>query len=380
VKPASSLSRLPFMILAVLTLLAAMWAGLVRLGWAFPPLRANWIANHGPLMISGFLGTVISLERAVALSATFRGASLWDKARWPYAAPLFAGLGGLAILVGLPNPLGRGLITIGSAGLAIIFVVIVRRRPDWAHITMGLGALLWLIGNGLWGLNQPVYHVVPWWVGFLVLTIAGERLELARVLLLRRSALITFLGSIGLFLIGLAVSLLIFGVGVRVSGIGLIALGLWLLRYDLARKTIRQTGLTRFIAACLLPGYGWLFFAGSLWVWWADGFVAGPLYDAMLHSLLLGYVFSMIFGHAPIIIPAVTQVAVPYRPAFYAHLALLHTGLILRIAGDLAFNPTLRLWGGMLNVIAILVFLGNTIRAARSQPTQAPAFNSSRSE
>lgn len=31
--------------------------------------------------------------------------------------------------------------------------------------------------------------------------------------------------------------------------------------------------------------------------------VAGPLYDAMLHTFFLGFVFGMIFGHAPIIFP-----------------------------------------------------------------------------
>ncbi len=357
------LTRAPLIALAALTLLAAMWAGLVRLGWAFPPLRLNWIANHGPLMISGFLGTLISLERAVALSAMRRAA-------WPYAAPALTALGSAAILIGLPGQVGRSLIALGSLGLVVIFAVIVRLRLDRAHATMGLGAALWLVGNGLWLSQQPLSRAVVWWVGFLVLTIAGERLELARLLLLRKSALAGFLASGGLYLAGAALAMLVFETGVRLSGVGLIALGLWLLRYDLARKTIRQAGLPRFIAACLLPGYVWLIVAGVLWAWRADAFAGGPLYDAMLHSLLLGFVFSMIFGHAPVILPAVMNVAMAYRRAFFAHLALLHAGLILRVAGDLAFNPALRMWGGMLNVIAILLFLGNTVRSTLVEKRQ----------
>lgn len=204
-------------------------------------------------------------------------------------------------------------------------------------------------------------------MGFLVLTIAGERLELARVSrsVLKRAALVTFLASLSLILAGLVASLFAFGMGVRVSGAGLVLIGLWLLRYDLARRTIRQTGLTRFIAACLLPAYAWLTFAGALWIIWADGFVAGMLYDAMLHSLLLGYVFSMIFGHEPIIVPALLKVDLRYSPTFYAHLGLLHLSLVLRVLGDLIFIPPLRMWGGMLNVIAILLFMGNTVWAVR---------------
>jgi hypothetical protein len=352
------LLRLPFVAAALLALLAALWAGLVRLGWQLPPLQPGWVANHGPLMISAFLGTVIGLERAVALSALLG-------ARWAYAAPLFAGLGGAAILIGLPNPVGRALIALGSVCLCAIFVFINRRSPNWPHAVMGAGALLWLIGNGLWLSGQSVYRVAPWWAGFLVLTIAGERLELARVLILKRAALITFLVCNAVFLAGLSLSLFAFGPGVRVSGAGLISLGVWLLGYDLARKTVRQNGLTRFIAACLLLGYGWLIVSGVLWLWRAEVFSAGPLYDAMLHTLLLGFVFSMIFGHAPLILPAVTHAAIPYRSAFYAHLGLLHFSLLLRVVGSLAAWPGPRQWGGMLNVIALLLFIGNLIRAAR---------------
>ena len=44
----------------------------------------------------------------------------------------------------------------------------------------------------------------------------------------------------------------------------LIMLGAWLLRYDITRYTIKKTGLTRYIAACLLPGYVWLIVGGVL--------------------------------------------------------------------------------------------------------------------
>src|SRR5699024_2813285 len=87
----------------------------------------------------------------------------------------------------------------------------------------------------------------------------------------------------------------------------LIALALWLARYDIARRTIRGKGLTRFIAICLLMGYFWLVVAGLIGL-----AVRGSLleltwvYDAILHAVFLGFVFSMVFGHAPIILPAVT--------------------------------------------------------------------------
>ena len=86
---------------------------------------------------------------------------------------------------------------------------------------------------------------------------------------------------------------------------------------------------------CLLSGYAWLAIGGGVVIVAAGGLAPGtPSYDAALHALTLGFVFSMVFGHAPIILPAVLRVAVPYHPTFYLPLALLHVSLIVRLAGD----------------------------------------------
>ena len=353
-------SRLPFLLLGALSLLAGLWAGLLRIGWQLPPLSANLAANHGPFMICGFLGTLICLERAVGLNRP-----------WAYAAPLAAALGGLALLLGLPMPVAPLLLLLASLILTIIFVAIYRLRPDSASAVMGSGAVLWVVGNLLWLLGSPLASVVPWWVGFLVVTVAGERLELSRILMLRPSIMRSFLLIIALFVAGLALSLFNLAWGVRVAGLGLCALGAWLLRFDIARRTIRKQGLAQFIAACLLPGYLWLMLAGGAWAVWGERFLAGPPYDAMLHMILLGFVFSMIFGHGPIILPAVLRIEMPFRPAFFAHLLLLHLSLVLRVVGDLAPNQTLRAWGGLLNVLAVLLFLANTVHAASQGQARA---------
>lgn len=339
------------MFLAALALLAGLWAGLLRLGWQLPPVSLRLPAQHGPLMVSGFLGTLISLERAVALSQNQNGRRIY------YLAPLLAGLGAVTLFFDLPTAVPRGLSTLGAFGLVFIFVVIYRLQPTTDHLVMGVGALLWLVGNGLWLVGRPVYQVVPWWAGFLVLTIAGERLELARVLLHKKSTRQTFVGVTAIFLVGLLLSLLTFDAGVRLAGLGLVALGLWLLRFDIARRTIRQKGLTRYIAACLLPGYVWLIIGGALWLIYGGQYAAGPIYDALLHTIFLGFVFSMIFGHAPVIVPAVLGIQVPYTPIFYVHLVLLHVSLVMRVVGDLLLWLPLRRWGGLLNEVAVLLFL-----------------------
>jgi hypothetical protein len=345
--------RMVVMAATSFVLLMALWAALARLGWQVAA-PATVTLQHGPLMISGFLGTLISLERAVAL-----------RLRWTYAVPAVAAAGALLLLAGVDPAIGRSAMVLAGIGLTAVFVLIYRQRPSLDSAVMSAGAWLWMIGNVFWLLGWPIFKCVPWWVGFLVLTIAGERLELSRVLRLGRTAHALLALAVGVFAAGLVLSVFSFNPGVRVAGAGLLGLGLWLFRFDVARRTIRKTGLTRFIAACLLPGYAWISLGGALWLLLADGFGGGPYYDAMLHTLLLGFVFSMIFGHEPIILPAILGVPLVYQPVFYAHLALLHLALLVRIAGDLTLMMPLQLWGGTFNVVAVLLFVGVTIWSVR---------------
>jgi hypothetical protein len=146
---------------------------------------------------------------------------------------------------------------------------------------------------------------------------------------------------------------------------GLLALAFWLLRHDLAWRTVRQRGLPRFMAICLLSGYAWLAVGSLLWIFFPDRLNGGPFYDAMLHSIFLGFVFAMIFAHAPVIFPSITGVAMPFQRAFYGHVAFLHLSLALRVGADLGVWLPGQKWGGLLNALAILVFLANNIRAVK---------------
>jgi hypothetical protein len=348
--------RIPIVVCVIIALLAALWAALVRVGWKMPALPVPLAGQHGALMISAFLGTLVSLERAVAL-----------RKDWAYAAPALSALGGLALIVGLPAEIGRGLITLGSLGLVIIFVYVYRLHPAADVVTMALGSGMWLVGNILWLSGASIYGAVPWWAGFLILTICGERLELSRVLFLKKSSRTFFKIAVGVFSIGLLVSWFSLPLGLRLGGVGLILLGVWLLRFDIARHTIKKTGLTRYIAACLLPGYVWLVVAGALWL--IAGLPSNTLtIDAMLHAIFLGFVFSMIFGHAPIILPALMPVDLIYRSIFYAPLVLMQGALVVRVMADLTLNLTLRQWAGLFNVLAILLFLAIMILSIKRRP------------
>ena len=129
-----------------------------------------------------------------------------------------------------------------------------------------------------------------------------------------------------------------------------------------ARRTVRQSGQTRYVAASLLAGYVWLGVSGLAWLGFGDDLTLAH-YDVMLHAVFLGFVFSMIFAHAPIIFPAVAGRPLLFSRVFYAHVVLLHLSLLARIGGDLNGSIAAYKWGGMFNVVALLAFMLNTAAA-----------------
>ncbi len=342
----------PLVGIGIASLIFAGWGGLLRIGFQWPVLQPTLPMSHGSLMVSGFLGTVIGVERAVALK----------RYKWTFLSPVITAIGTLLLMFGVGGAWGGLLITLGSVALVAVFGLILRIHTADYTLAMGSGSVLWMVGNILWILGWPVHTLVGWWSGFLLMTIAGERLELDRILRLSKQVVRYFLITAVIYIGGLVVSLFNLDIGTRLSGLGMLTMALWMLRYDLARYTIKKSGITQFIAACLMIGYVWLVVGGLLMMIFG-GLSAGPYYDAILHTLFIGFVISMIFGHAPIIFPAVLGVGFKFHRFFYTHLALLHIALVMRVAGDLLAWGALREWGGFLNAIAILLFIFNTILA-----------------
>lgn len=340
--------RLPLLAFGFVALLVGVGAGLARLGWTMPDAAAGAAALHGPLMVCGFFGVVIALERAVAIGRA-----------WAYGAPLLAGLGTAAALHG-GAVIAPWLYLAGSVWLLVATLDVLRRQRAGFVLVITLGTLCWAVGTALWALGAPVQRAVGWWLAFLVLTIAGERLELSRMLPPSRAAARAFAAIVALVMVALA-GWELPGMP-RLFGAALLLLSAWLLRQDVARRTVRQRGLTRFIAVCLLAGYGWLAVGGTIVA--VAGLAPGSAaYDAAVHAVLLGFVFSMVFGHAPIIVPALLRTPLPYRARFYAPLVLLHASVLLRLAGGAAGSPGWTRWGAWLSAVALLVFVASTVVA-----------------
>ena len=338
--------RVVLVLPAGLCLLAGLDAALMLLGVPAPVSAARLPDVHGMLLVFGFVGTLVSLERAVAL-----------RSRAGFAAPALLGAGGLLLVSPAPLPVGQGALLAGAAGLVCLYVPLWARQQDDAVLVQALGAVLGVGALVLWLGGVPVSHLLPWLAGFVVLTIAGERLELARLAMGPGSGTRLLLLSTGL-VVGVVASLLWPAFGHALLGLAVLGLVGWLAVHDVARRTVHATGLTRFMAASMLAGYAWLAVAGATWTLGGAAY-DGPRYDVVIHAVFLGFTISMIMAHAPVILPAVVRRPLPYHPALLAPAGLLQASLALRLwCGDgYGIEPALRV-GGVLNVVALLGFVG----------------------
>ncbi len=344
--------RVPLLAGGALALLGGSYAALILLGEALPDTAAGVGAVHGPVMVFGFVGTLVALERAVALGA-----------RWALIAPACSALGGITLLATGPTLAGQLLLAAAGVALLAVYAALWRRQASVALLTQAAGAFCWYAAALLWLAGFAVNEIVPWLAGFAILTIAGERLELAHVGLVPRasgsprSAQRWFLAAAATVLAGAVASLLWPRPGHQLWGLALLGLVGWLAVFDVARHTVRGRGLPRYVAVGLLAGYAWLAVAGLLWAG-GGAIVDGPRYDAVLHAVFLGFTISMIFAHAPVILPAVLRRPLPYHPVLYAPLALLHLSLLARLGlGDWAGLVGVWRAAGVSNVVALLGFV-----------------------
>lgn len=343
---------------AGVALLVGLDAGLVLLEVWAPVSRARVAEAHGVLMPLGFLGALVALERAVAL-----------RRRAALLVPAALALGALLHLSARSASVGQLLLVAGTAGLVATYVPLWRRQRDDAVLVQALGAVLGTGAAIMWRGGVPLPDLVPWLVGFLVLTIAGERLELAR-LTLRPSAAGWLVAAASGVCAAAGAATLWPSVGLPLYGLALLAVTVWLAVHDVARRTVHAQGLPRFMAVAMLAGQFWLGVTGAIWLF---GPAEDAAYDAAVHAAFLGFAMSMVMAHAPVILPAVTGRALPYHRVMYAPLTLLHASLLVRLWGGDGLGSTLALRvGGVLNVLALLLFVVvavvRAIGAGRGRP------------
>lgn len=342
--------RVAFIALAGVSLLTGLNAGLLRLGVWAPVASARLSDLHGPVMVLGFMGTLISLERAQALRNPVA-----------YLAPGLLATGAFALIVGLPEALGKLLLFDGTVAFTLVALALWRRAPLPLVAAQALGTAFAALAAGLW-LITDLPTVLPLLATFLVLTIAGERAELAQLTMGQRAVPTLLIAATATATAAVA-TLLTPNWGARALGFCCLLVALWLIRDDVGRRMIRTDGLRLYNAAALLAGNVWLAVAGVVWMVVGQPVHSGH-YDAIIHGVFLGFGVSMILAHAPIIFPTVLGRPLPYRAAMWGPLVLLHVGMAVRLGGGLTGTVSLYQLGGVLTVLSVLTFAVTVVYSA----------------
>jgi hypothetical protein len=333
-------------LLAAMNLLAGLGGGLARLGW---PLPMAALQAHGAVMVCGFFGTLITLERAIALR---RGPGL--------LAPLAAGGGGLFAWAAGRADLAAAAWGLTAAALVGLYGLAGHTRAWSLHLRVELGAAVaWGLGTWAWALGDLAVATLCW-MTFLVGTIAGERRELMLFVRLPAWARHAFLALVlaaaaALVLAGAAGSALPDSAGPAAALLWWLTcagLAAWLLRWDIAPRQWRRGGWLGHTGQCLTIGYVWLLAGAALALGGLTGLLRADGAAALAHhAVLLGFVFAMVFGHAPIILPALARVRPVYTPWARWPIWVLTASLLLRMAAAEAGQSTA--WAGALHALAI---------------------------
>lgn len=361
-------SRLVLLLGGGVGLLAGLNAALLRLGLPAPIESHGLSSLHGVFMLYGFLGTAITLERAVALRSD-KESFTW----WGYLAPALSGLGVLTALIGVAKPatpfshfVPATLWSASMVVLVLIYGAVWKRQQTFFVLIQTLGAIAGLFGMVLWWRGFEIPVVVVWWTAFLLLTIVGERLELARIVFASNVLQVRIFVETLAYFTALVVATLAPTVGYPLMGLTLAVLVVDVGSHDIALRTVRTSGLTRYMGAAMIAGYVWALVAAGIWV------VVGPVfsgyaYDTSVHALTIGFALSMVMAHAPIIVPAVVRRQVPYSPVLWAVWGLLQAGLLTRVLGGaraaLGSEGAVTAWqyGGTVDVLAVLAFVATTV-------------------
>ena len=351
-------ARRVLLVVAAATLVLAIAGGLLRAGVDLAAADAMLLPRaavfHAALLVSGFFGTVIAIERAVALGA-----------RLAYLVPLFSALGAVLLLAGLEHA-GAASGVLAALVFVLVNAALVRKQPA-AHTAMLLvSAIAWLAGNAAFALRGSL-DAIAWWFAYLVLTIAAERLEMTRLSRRRRGSREAFFAATALLVAGAAASMAEPRIGGMLYGFALVLVAAWLAAFDIARRTVKAEGLARYMALCLLGGYAWLAIGGAAWIGMASG---APLRDLAFHALGLGFVTTMVMAHAPVILPAIARVRVHFSGAFYVPLVLMHVSLLVRAAAG-GEAGALRSIGAQLNAAALAAFVAVVAFSVLRRPRPA---------
>ncbi|WP_420578275.1 hypothetical protein [Ekhidna sp.] len=322
-------------------LILGLFTGLSRFGLIYFPLSFH----HGVLMLNGFGGGVITVERLLSK----------PNDRWILIGLILLISGLTLYLMGFEFGLLLVAVNVGILFLKETLQLVEKRSQNGVYQLVGL--LSWFIGNLKFYQNGFYPAAVPFWIVFILMLIVGTRLSK-----MGKEDVISLVLSFAIFF---SFWLGFHGYGQAIYGIGLIALSV---RLGYLESKYKGKHL-----AAVLMAYSWLLIAGISSLF-SDYILYS--YDLVLHAFFLGFFFSMIFINAPdALLKKLGLEEMKTHPNFLV--VFLSIGLFARlIIGDLFQIQLARNIGGILNLLAIILYvtsllfqaIRNRMMAERTDP------------
>ncbi len=315
---------------SIFSLVIGLIIGVTRSG-TFNILQ-NLSLYHFLIMIGSFLGTLITLERAITLQNKLF-----------HFLPLVNGISIVFFLAEKPE-IAILFLVFGGIILIFLFLSFLFAHNDLVHWLFLLSGITYAIGMFIFYMYQNLILSVKFLELFLLITIVAERLELSKftgISTLKKTLLLCLL-VISIF--SVPFNDILFGASICL-------ISLWLLQNDIARVNIRKIEPFRFRGFSLLVGYIWLLVHGLTFV--VPYFYS---YDMQVHSFFLGFVMNMIFAHYSIILPAVLMIK--FKENYFLHYSILisfQLVLILRFVSSIFWSAGFP-HSTLLNAIIVLLF------------------------
>ncbi len=284
-------------------------------------------------MMMGFISGIIVVERANTLKDPFLT-----------AASIAFPAGGFLLIAGIDFAayyawfFGSLLFVMWSVSF------LAKYRGRYSGFFFLFSSFLNFLGVCFYAFGYPATFYVYSWVGFIVCFICGERMDMLQI---SRPSSLSRLAAFASPAAALAGVIL---VRKELMALFFLLLLLAVTRHDLAIRMYRRPGFSRFLSIGVITAYAWLTAAVPIWT-------LSSSWDAMLHTIFLGFVGTMILAHGPVVLPAVLKIKHFFSPLLYIPFIILQTSTILRIWSGVFIRVDAWALSGLATISAVAIYV-----------------------
>ncbi len=343
----------------VFAVVLGVWRISLTRGFVLPSIPET-LPPHGNVMVGAFLGTLIIFERMFALPV-----------KWLIWVPYAWGLSALTMHLDFFGFKILNLVALFGWGIHRFIAYKTFKNffnPLVEFISYIALSVALFHENGLAGSVESALSGLS----FAIAVIGVERIELT-LGFQRKSAKLVY-ASLIIYLLLSILNSLFYVVPIQVIGIALVFVGIGMIYNDSviimtfrgAEFGVAKTELHKFSRQALIIAYIWLLFSGISIILW--DLIQSVAKDIVFHSIGLGFIFTMILSHAPIVLGS-TLAKMPKRAPSKILFYLFQSMTVVRILADFFVSNFIEFWvwsGWITGTLHFVIFVFYMLSVIRS--------------